>query len=94
MIKTKFFVSCVAAAASAIEVKLESCASALTDIMTTMKVDTNYAEGMVVTTRAKNSAKNMKELAKVGENEKFTDPAMPQDKNMVWWEGADPVHLL
>ena len=52
MIKTKFFVSCVAAAVSAVEVKLETCASALTDIMTTMKVDTKYAEGMVVTTRA------------------------------------------
>ena len=49
MIKTTFFVSCIAAAASAVE--LGTCASALTEIMTTV-IDNNYARGMVVTNRA------------------------------------------
>ena len=63
MIKTTFFVSCVAAAANAVEVKLETCASALTEIMSTMTVDTNYSEGMVVRNRALNTAEYMDVLA-------------------------------
>ena len=31
----------------------------------------------------------MKELAKVKGNNKFTDPAMPHDGDMVWWNGMD-----
>ena len=45
MIKTTLFVSCVAAAASAVEIKLETCASALSQIMTTTSAEGSGAGG-------------------------------------------------
>ena len=87
MIKTTFFVSCIAFSARAIE--LQTSSSALTEILATMKVDTDYKSCKVTSNRTKAAEANLEELKKVTSPTKFTDPAFPNTKLMLYWDGVD-----
>ena len=84
MIKTALFVSCVAAAACAVEIKLETCASALSDIMTATSADVGTAmkektKAATTTTSADaglgtgRRTLNMPKLPRLGERTERTD---------------------
>ena len=94
MIKTAFFVSCIAAAANAIEidVDLATSSSALADLQALMNVDTAYHTCKVTSKRTIAGDENMKEMAKATNKKPFTDPAFPHDVNMIFWNGGnDPA---
>ena len=91
MMKTAFYVSCIAAAASAIEVAVDlaTSSSALADLQALMKVDRMYHLCKVTSNRTIEGEENMKELSKATSKRPFTDPAFPHDENMIFWNGGN-----
>ena len=87
MIKTTFFVSCIAFSASAIE--LQTSSSALAEILSAMEVNKDYKSCKVTSDRTKAAEANLEVLKKVTGPAKFTDPAYPNTKDSLFWKGAD-----
>ena len=87
MIKTTFFVSCIAFSARAIE--LQTSSSALAEILSMMTVDKDYKSCKVTSNRPKAAEANLEVLKNVKSPAKFTDPAYPNTLDSLFWKDAD-----
>ena len=92
MIKTGFFVSCLASAVSAIQIANEASASAFGLLEAEAQNWTNnqWNSCMVVQKRAKQGALLLAEMAKhKGKSTPWTDPSFAHDMTSIMWPGVD-----
>ena len=97
MIKTGFFVSCLASAVSAIQVANEASASAFGLLEAEAQNWTNnqWNSCMVVQKRAKQGALLLAEMAKhKGKSTPWTDPSFAHDETSIKWPDEKPVSGL
>ena len=92
MIRSAFFVSCLASAVSAIQIANETTASAfgMLDAAAQSWTNNQWNSCMVVQKRAKQGALLLAEMAKhKGKSTPWTDPSFAHDMTSIMWPGVD-----